>query len=121
MRISDWSSDVCSSDLQNGNDRIAGEFDRFFYLSLVNLNNAERTYTTGTDFNNTRPGISIDRYQNNEIAWEIANKTNLGIEIGLFDKLTLEAYYFWERRYNIFARRPTSATLGLEDIARKNR
>lgn len=99
---------------QNGNDRIAGEFDRFFYLSLVNLNNDGRSYTTGTDFNNTRPGISIDRYQNNEIAWEIANKMNLGIEIGLFDKLTLEADYFRERRYNIFSRRITSATLGLE-------
>lgn len=99
---------------KNGNDRIADEFDRFFYLSLVNLNNDDRSYITGTDFNNFLPGISVDRYQNNKIAWEIADKMNLGIELGLFDKLTLEADYFTERRYNIFARRITSASLGLE-------
>src|SRR5690606_6846013 len=99
---------------QNGNDRIANEFDRFFYLSLVNLNNDTRGYTTGTDFNNFRPGISVDRYQNNQIAWEIADKMNLGLQLGLFDKLSLEADYFTEHRRNIFARRITSSTLGLE-------
>src|SRR5690606_40745999 len=37
-----------------------------------------------------------------------------GLELGLFAKLPLEADYFTEHRRNIFARRITSSTLGLE-------
>src|SRR5690606_41764441 len=75
-------------------DRIANPVDRFFYLSLVNLHNDTRGYTTGTDFNNFRPGISVDRFQNNQIAWEIDDKMNLGMELGCFDKISMEADTF---------------------------
>src|SRR5690606_322821 len=42
-----------------GNDQIGSAKDRFFYLSQVNLNDPDKGYITGTDFNNFTPGISI--------------------------------------------------------------
>lgn len=35
----------------------------------------------GTEGAYSRPGVSISRYENEEIGWETAYKTNLGIEL----------------------------------------
>jgi len=85
-----------------GNDAIASDNERFFYLSNVNLNEGSRGYSFGSSFNNRYNGYNISRYSNDEITWEVAEKTNLGLEIGLFDKLTFQADVFRENRSNIY-------------------
>jgi len=85
-----------------GNDAIASDNERFFYLSNVNLNEGSRGYAFGSSFNNRYNGYNISRYSNDEITWEVAEKTNFGLEIGLFDKLTFQADVFRENRSNIY-------------------
>src|SRR5690606_31615787 len=81
-----------------GNDQIGNIWDRFFYLSQINMN-AAATYPFGMPGVplRTRPGITINRYANDEITWEIARKANLGFELGLFNDLTIQTDIFHER------------------------
>src|SRR3546814_18840558 len=83
MRISDWSSDVCSSDLA-----IANRAGRFFYLSDVGLKGGTNTttngYRWGTNFMNAYSGYYINRYASADITWDVSERYNLGIEIGFF-------------------------------------
>src|SRR5690606_27518249 len=75
---------------------------RFFYLSQVDIGGG-RSFTTGYDFNGkSRSGVSIGNYPNSLIGWEIAHKTNLGLEIGLANgKADIMVDVFRERRTNI--------------------
>lgn len=84
-----------------GNDNIGSSSDRFFYMSNVNLNDGGKKYSFGTDFGYSKNGISTSRYANADIKWETAYKTDIGIEIGLFDKLQFVGDYFYERRDNV--------------------
>lgn len=103
-----------------GSDQIGSQFDRFFYLSQVNLNDGGRGYVTGTDFDKFLPGVSIQRYANDEISWETGAKFNAGIELGLFNDFKLEADYFLENRSNILSNRIMSSSLGLEAGVKAN-
>ncbi|HLT94537.1 MAG TPA: TonB-dependent receptor, partial [Membranihabitans sp.] len=101
-----------------GNDQIGSVYDRFFYLSRVNVNGPgywfglDRDYTTG---------ISIDRYANELITWEIAKKTNIGLDLGLFRKFTITSEFFMEERSNILqTRTDVPSTLGLRTIPQAN-
>lgn len=85
-----------------GNDAISDPNDRFFYLSNVNLNDGGRGYTFGRNFSNTHSGYIINRYPNSEVTWEVAEKSNLGLELGLFEKMTLQVDLFSEHRRNIY-------------------
>lgn len=85
-----------------GNDAIASDYDRFLYLSDVNLSNGDRGYTWGQDFNNYYPGYSINRYPNPDVAWEVAKKLNVGVELSFFDKLNIQADVFEEERTGIY-------------------
>ena len=73
-----------------GNDGISSADDRFFYLSEVNLQSDSYGYTWGSDFNNYYQGYVIDRYSNANVTWEVAEKSNYGIEIGLFNSLNMQ-------------------------------
>ncbi len=98
-----------------GNDQIGSNSDRFFYMSDIDMNNGDRGYTAGYDFGFSRPGISINRYSDPNITWEISRKTNLGAELNLWNELEIQADFFHEYRSNILQRRtdiPT--TMGLE-------
>ncbi|MEN7547738.1 SusC/RagA family TonB-linked outer membrane protein [Rapidithrix thailandica] len=96
----------------SGNDRIGG--DRFPYVSKVNLSNGDYNYTFGKNFDNTRNGVFIERYENSEITWEEGKKLNLGIDIELFHKLMLNADVFKEVRSGIFLQRNTvPGTMGI--------
>lgn len=102
-----------------GNDEIGATYDRFFYLSQIDMTGAG--YAFGTDKKYYRSGITIGRYANDLITWEIAKKTNFGIELGLFKDLTILADYFTENRENIL--RPRSdipTTMGLRGIPQSN-
>ncbi|WP_298652180.1 TonB-dependent receptor [uncultured Proteiniphilum sp.] len=97
-----------------GNDAIGRDEDRFFYLSNVDMNSASRAARFGTLSDYIRNGVLVQRNANEDITWEIARKTNIGFELGLFGKLTLEADYFHEYRTNILMTRSSiPTTMGL--------
>ncbi|WP_206082069.1 TonB-dependent receptor [Maribellus sediminis] len=104
-----------------GNDQIGSRDDRFFYLSNVNLNDTgARQYSWGTNSNYTVNGVSISRYANDQITWETATKTNIGIELGLWDKLEIQADIFSEYRTNILMDRLAFSTFGLQASTKAN-
>ncbi|MFV0606836.1 MAG: SusC/RagA family TonB-linked outer membrane protein [Niabella sp.] len=92
-----------------GNDQIGNVDDRFFYLSNVNLNNG----TFGSSFGRNegtsvyyQPGVSVLRYANHEISWEISRQLNLGMDLRMFDNdLELIVDVFKQYRTNILMSR----------------
>lgn len=97
---------------ESGNDKLP---IRFPYTSNVDLS-AGNGFTFGESFNNSRNGVFISRYENQGITWEVGKKLNLGIDIGLFNKLTLNVDVFKENREGIFLQRNTiPGTLGVGD------
>lgn len=105
-----------------GNDAIGSDYDRFFYLSNVDMNNASRSARFGFPGSYYgQSGILITRNSNKNITWEVAKKTNLGFELGLWSKLTLEADYFHEHRSKILMNRASiPTTMGLTSVERAN-
>jgi TonB-linked SusC/RagA family outer membrane protein len=104
-----------------GNDAISDPNDRFFYLSDVNLNDGGRGYSFGKDFSNYYPGYIINRYSNPDVTWEVSEKTNLGFEMELFGKGSLQFDYFFEHRRNIYmTRQYTPETMGLTATINSN-
>ena len=97
-----------------GNDAIGDSRARFFYMSNVNMDDAGRFYVFGTEFSYGRTGVSVSRYANDKITWETSKKMNLGIELGLFDKIEIVADYYTEHREGILLTRtdiPTTSGL----------
>ena len=84
-----------------GNDQIGGT--RFIYLADVNLE-ASPWFTTGYGTGQTQSlrGPTYNRFQNNDITWEIGRKVNAGVEMELFGSLSLTMEAFREIRSNIF-------------------
>ncbi len=104
-----------------GNDAIGSADDRFFYLSEVNMDDDSKGYTFGQDFNYSRDGITVNRYPNDRISWEIAKKFNVGADISLFRSLDIIVDYFTETRNNILMDRAYIPTLmGLSADVRAN-
>jgi TonB-linked SusC/RagA family outer membrane protein len=88
-----------------GNDQIGDVNDRFLYLSNVNLNDGGygasfgRGQGAGLYY---RPGVSISRYANDAITWEVSEVLNAGIDLSLFNnKINLVADAFKQTRTNI--------------------
>lgn len=95
-----------------GNDAVGTPSQRFFYLSEVNANGPG--FTFGRELDETLAGFRIIRYANEGITWETSTKSDLAVEIGLFNQLDIEANWFREKRTNIFmARANIPATMGL--------
>ena len=104
-----------------GNDNIASRDDRFFYLSDVNLNEGGRGYSWGYDYGNNSNGYNINRYSNPNVTWEVAEKTNYGIELELFGELMIQLDYFTENRNKIYESRPVFPdTAGLTTVVSSN-
>ena len=104
-----------------GNDGISSADDRFFYLSEVNLNNGGTGYNWGINYNNYYNGYNVDRYDNASVTWEVAEKANYGLELGLFNKITILAEYFEEHRKNIYMERQyIPETMGLTTTINSN-
>jgi TonB-linked SusC/RagA family outer membrane protein len=106
----------------SGNDAIGSEDDRFFYLSRVNMNDDNKGMSFGaygSDYSLT--GISISRYPNEDITWEVSRKMNLGIELNLLKQLEIQFDYFTEDRWNILMDRSyIPATMGLQTSIKAN-
>ena len=81
-----------------GNDKIGGD-RRFAY-------NTEMQYTGGWNFGRDQAkwigGIATGHPGNPNVSWETAKKTDVGFELGLFDRVKLSADYFKEKREGIY-------------------
>jgi len=88
-----------------GNDQIGNSNDRFFYLSNVNLNDGGRAARFGTDYSFVRNGVSISRYSNEDITWEKAQTTNIGMDLSLFSSMNLIVDVYRQHRTNILMNR----------------
>jgi TonB-linked SusC/RagA family outer membrane protein len=111
----------------SGNDALGDADSRFLYLSEVNMESTARAATFGRNTGAagsagyTRNGVAISQYSDPDITWEIARKTNIGLELGLYEKLTLQADIYQEKRSNILQRRAsTPAEMGLSAQPRAN-
>ena len=67
-----------------GNDQIGSPEDRFFYLSQVNMNDADRGAYFGENVDKGADGIRINRYANEAITWETSAKQNIALRIRAF-------------------------------------
>jgi TonB-linked SusC/RagA family outer membrane protein len=104
-----------------GNDAIGAAADRFYYMANVNLSNSGRGFAFGYDRENTANGISISRYADPFITWEISKKTNLGLELNLFNSLELQVDWFNEKRTKILQERSYIPSLmGLQATPKSN-
>lgn len=83
-----------------GNDRTIG--DRFLYVTALNKNGAGYWFGPGQAY--TGSGIEELKF-GLPLRWETATKYNLGFDIGLFDKLTLQVDAFKEKREDILLKR----------------
>lgn len=106
-----------------GNDAIGSAMDRFFYLSEVNMNDGSKGGSFGSVIGNLyhRNGISVLRYANPDITWEIAHQTNIGLDMSLWNKLnvTLDAYSTY-RSNILMVRASIPSTMGLANIPSAN-
>lgn len=104
-----------------GNDAIGSSTDRFFYLSEVNMNNTSKGYSFGEEFGHNLSGISMIRYENDQITWETAKKLNLGLEVGLLDKFEIMVDVYHEYRTNILMSRASiPSSMGLQVTPQSN-
>ncbi|KAA6301226.1 MAG: TonB-dependent receptor SusC [Candidatus Ordinivivax streblomastigis] len=86
-----------------GNDAIGSSDDRFYYLSEVNMDDSGRGQSFGSEYGNYKNGISNTRYPNPYITWEKSQKSNFGIELGMFNSaLDVQADVFYEYRTDIY-------------------
>ncbi len=83
-----------------GNDRIGGQ--RFLYLDNVQVTGGG--YSPSLGIGQT---VLINLLKNEHLQWEVAKKTNVGVEIGLFNALTFNVDLFHEKRNNILRYRGT--------------
>lgn len=83
-----------------GNDEISDT--RFPYLTYIEKGGG---YAFGDMGENAQSGIRESRIGSTGLVWEKATKHNVGIEIGLWDKITLEIDYFRDVRKGIFMKR----------------
>lgn len=104
-----------------GNDAIGSVYDRFFYLSNVEMNDPYKGAVFGKEYGYSLSGINVTRYSNPDITWEKSYKTNFALEVGLFNRINILADYFTERRTNILMdRADIPSTMGLTAPVRAN-
>ncbi|PUZ24959.1 SusC/RagA family TonB-linked outer membrane protein [Chitinophaga parva] len=106
-----------------GNDAIGSAQDRFFYMSQVNMTDGSKAASFGSNVGSmyTRNGITVLRYANPDITWEVAHETNVGFDMSLWNKLnvTLDAYRTY-RSNILMVRASIPTTMGLSDIPSAN-
>ena len=104
-----------------GNDAIGTAEDRFFHMSSVSMNDASHGAKFGRDYAYGQNGIFVTRYDNRDITWETSKKTNLALELGLFNQFDIQMEYFNEYRENILMTRANiPTTMGLSAPMRAN-
>jgi TonB-linked SusC/RagA family outer membrane protein len=92
-----------------GNDQIGGG-DRFGYLTYLNT-----VDVPGVNFgpgNNFYRGITESVLGTENLTWEKSTKDNVGLEIGLFDKLNIVVDAFRDKRRDILIDRQSISAIG---------
>jgi TonB-linked SusC/RagA family outer membrane protein len=99
-----------------GNDAIGSDTDRFFYLSEVNIGNGGYGSTFGYDYQYSRPGVSVSRYANHDIAWEQSRQINLGFDMSFLNgSINIVADAYKDYKSNILESRSyIGTTIGLQ-------
>ena len=100
-----------------GNDEIGGS-RRFAYNTTINTSATGAAWGTtpaaGIGYT-TVGGITTDETGNPYVEWEEATKSNVGIELGLFEDLSIQADLFRDYRDGIFLmRQSTPSAIGLQ-------
>lgn len=90
-----------------GNDNIGSE-RRFAYQTTINGNSSGYSWGTGTG--NYIGGIQEGEVGVDNLTWEKVAKTDIGLELGLWNMLDLTVDIFKEKRKDIFIRRATVPT-----------
>ena len=87
---------------QTGNATLNGR--RFAYLSTINDSWDDlKQYNWGTESGYNRNGMAEGEFAVPNLTWEVVNKANVGLELGLFNGMVdLQFDLFDERRHNIF-------------------
>lgn len=98
-----------------GNDQIGGN-RRFAYNTTMNT--TAPSFNFGTSWNDTsdtgghpKLGYSTGDYGNMNVGWEEATKADVGIELGLFNMIKIQADYFYEKREGIFIQRESTPSV----------
>lgn len=98
-----------------GNDQIGGD-RRFAYNTTMNT--TAPSFNFGTSWNDTsdtgghpKLGYSTGDYGNMNVGWEEATKADVGIELGLFNMIKIQADYFYEKREGIFIQRESTPSV----------
>ncbi len=100
-----------------GNQDIGGERRWMFEPTIVNSG----SWNYGVSGGAGGTGIRMGDVENLNVSWEEALKTNIGLEISLFNKLKIQADYFREKRTGIFLQRAgLPAIAGLSTIPYTN-
>jgi len=86
---------------QVGNDQIGG--NRFLYESLYNTSGYTAWFG---DSQTVYPVINEAQIGNQNISWEVATKSNVGVDVNLFkDKVRIQVDGFYENRKGILLKR----------------
>lgn len=90
-----------------GNDAIGDANTRYFYLSQVLMNDPSKAAQFGNIPGGIirKNGISVQRYANPNIQWEVAYQTNLGIDMSLWNKMNVTMDFYQTYRSNILQER----------------
>lgn len=87
-----------------GNDNLANQDIRFLYLTSMKTQGAQ-SYHFGDNMR-FMPGIEEDQTGNENVTWEVATKTNIGLDLEMFrSKVVLQVDAFWEDREDILLQR----------------
>ena len=90
-------------------------------LSSVNLNDGGKGHYWGEDFGNSYKRLQHQQLRQPCSNWEVAEKANFGMELGLFDECQYPVDYFTENRTNIYMQRGyIPASMGLTAIPQSN-
>ncbi len=85
---------------KSGNDALES---RFPYITTINTNQSLNFYY-GPDITQAK-GSTINTIGNEDATWEVSKKLDIGLEVGLYNNLTLIMDFFREKRSGIFMQR----------------
>lgn len=106
---------IRSSIGQVGNDQIGGGV-RFIYLGTVATTD---NYVYG-NYNKTS-GERANEIPNPNVGWEVSTKKNLGVELGILNKIDIQADWYHDVRDHIFVRNNNiPAYVGLQTVPMVN-
>lgn len=90
---------------------------RFSYGTNGNLPSGSYGHLGLYDFSGiygSESAIFLSQPENKNLGWEMSNNMNVGMDIGLFNKLSLSAEYFYKYTLNLLLDVPTSYLTGFE-------